>query len=229
MLFRSLVVSYSADVAGTTGIGFNVKFDDSQLALSNVELITAADNIAGGNESSDNGTTSLAFGYASLFGSFPGSTSVELAKITLDVVGSIPADISISEVSKSAVHSFVGHGHTIEESAPAEAPVASGDYVSADALSIDENSGEVTLAHSPNYEALSEYSFTVIATDASGNMTQQDVSLAVINADDTAPEFTSGAVATIGDENGRTRRGSRRSGWHRCWRFADPFQTHPRC
>ena len=198
-----LVVSYSADVAGTTGVGFNVEFDDSQLALSNVELITAADNIAGGNESSDNGTTSLAFGYASLFGSFPGSTSVELAKITLDVVGSIPADISISEVSKSAVHSFVGHGHTIEESAPADAPVANGDYVSADALSIDENSGEVTLAHSPNYEALSDYSFTVVATDASGNATQQDVSLAVINVDDTAPEFNSGAVATIGDENGR--------------------------
>ena len=198
-----LVVSYSADVAGTTGVGFNVDFDESQFALSNVELITASDNIAGGNESSENGTTSLAFGYASLFGSFPGSTSVELAKITLDVVGSIPADISISEVSSSAVHTFVGHGHTVEESAPADAPAASGDYVSADALSIDESTGEVTLAHSPNYEALSGYSFTVVATDNTGNSTEQAVSLAVINTDEAAPEFTSGDTASIGDESGR--------------------------
>jgi hypothetical protein len=198
-----LVVSYSADVDGTTGIGFNLGFDSSEFEVNNVELITAADNIAGGAASSADGVTSLAFGYASLFGAFPGSTSVELAKITLDVTGDIPADISITEVSSSAVHTFVGHSHTVDGSAPAAPASAEGDYVSADALSIDESTGEVTLAHSPNHEAIADYSFTVVATDAANNSSEQDVSLTVINTDEAAPEFTSGSEASIGNDTGR--------------------------
>ena len=169
-----LIVSYSADVAGTTGVGFNVEFDDSQLALSNIEMITVSDNIAGGSESSDNGTTSLTFAYASLFGSFPGSTPVELAKITLDIVGSTPANIAISEVSSSAIHSFVGHAHTIEEIAGSDPETM------ASQLSIDSATGVVTLSGDADYDVVPNYNFTVTASNGS-ETAEQTVALAVID------------------------------------------------
>ncbi|MCS5588269.1 MAG: cadherin domain-containing protein [Porticoccaceae bacterium] len=70
------------------------------------------------------------------------------------------------------------------------------------ALSIDEN-GAVTLAGNPDYEAQSEYGFTVIATDASGNSSEQTVALHVKNVDDIAPVITSGGVAETVSEGGR--------------------------
>ena len=52
------------------------------------------------------------------------------------------------------------------------------------ALSIDENSGEVTLSGNADYEAQSEYSFTVVATDASNNSTEESVTVSVNNLDE---------------------------------------------
>ena len=63
------------------------------------------------------------------------------------------------------------------------------------------NSGAVTFKTSPNFEAKSGYSFTVIATDAAGNTSERAVTLAVTNVDDTAPTFSSGATATAIAEN----------------------------
>jgi hypothetical protein len=51
-------------------------------------------------------------------------------------------------------------------------------------LSIDTNTGAVTLLANPNYEVKPSYSFTVVATDAAGNASEQLVSLAIINAND---------------------------------------------
>jgi hypothetical protein len=41
------------------------------------------------------------------------------------------------------------------------------------ALSIDADSGAVTLADNPDYETQSDYSFTLVVTDAAGNESQQ--------------------------------------------------------
>lgn len=49
-----------------------------------------------------------------------------------------------------------------------------------DANKFSINSGEVTLLESPNFEAQSSYSFTVIATDAAGNFASKTVSLTVL-------------------------------------------------
>jgi hypothetical protein len=55
--------------------------------------------------------------------------------------------------------------------------------------------GEVFLIASPDYEDRPAYEFTVVATDASGNVVQKTVSLAINNLDDHAPEITSANAA----------------------------------
>jgi hypothetical protein len=167
-----LVISYSADVNGTTGVGFNVDFDSSEFAVNNVELITSSDNIADGTVSSENGTTSLTFAYASLFGAFPGSSTVEIARITLDVLVDTSADISITEVSSSAIHEFVGHSHTVEAAALPETETM------ASQLSIDSATGVVTLAGEADYQTVSDYNFTVTA-DNGTEIVNQTVGLVV--------------------------------------------------
>ena len=69
-------------------------------------------------------------------------------------------------------------------------------------FSIDSASGEVTLISSPDYEAKSNYSFDVVATDAAGNESApKSVTLSVNNVDDSAPTITSGDTATSLIEN----------------------------
>ena len=67
----------------------------------------------------------------------------------------------------------------------------------APAFTIDKNTGKVTLTNNPDFETKPSYSFTVIATDAAGNASELPVTLNVINLDDTAPTFTSPAIASI--------------------------------
>ena len=56
------------------------------------------------------------------------------------------------------------------------------------ALSINAETGAVTLATNPDYETQSQYSFAIIATDAAGNASQaQSVTLDINDLDDTAP------------------------------------------
>jgi len=69
------------------------------------------------------------------------------------------------------------------------------------ALSIDATSGAVSLATDPDYETQDQYSFTVIATDAVGNASQQAVSLSVNDLDEIAPVITSGDTALAINEN----------------------------
>jgi hypothetical protein len=68
-------------------------------------------------------------------------------------------------------------------------------------FSINSSTGAVTLNASADFEAKPSYSFTVVATDAAGKFSEQVVTLGVTNVDDTAPTFSSGAVATAIVEN----------------------------
>ncbi|MFM5719937.1 beta strand repeat-containing protein, partial [Aeromonas caviae] len=68
-------------------------------------------------------------------------------------------------------------------------------------FSIDATTGAVTLTGNPDYETKGSYSFTVVATDAAGNASEQVVSLGINNLDDTAPTITSAATATAISEN----------------------------
>ncbi|WP_404463172.1 cadherin domain-containing protein [Vreelandella aquamarina] len=68
-------------------------------------------------------------------------------------------------------------------------------------FSINATTGAVTLTGNPDHESQSSYSFTVVATDAAGNASEQSVTLGINDLDDTAPSITSGATATAIDEN----------------------------
>ena len=67
------------------------------------------------------------------------------------------------------------------------------------ALSINAETGEVTLTDEPDFAAKPSYSFTVIADDGV-NQSQKAVSLSVVDEDLEAPVFTSSATVAI-DEN----------------------------
>ncbi len=68
-------------------------------------------------------------------------------------------------------------------------------------FSIDATSGEVTLNDNPDYETQASYSFTVVATDAAGNSSEQLVTQQITNLDEVAPTFTSGATIVALNEN----------------------------
>ena len=174
-----LVIAYNSGDSTTTGVGFTVDFDASQFALNNVNLITANDNIAAGNASTNGGTTSLAFGYASLFGSFPNANAVDLATVTLDITGSGPANIDISATSGHAGYTLVTQGHSLD--LPAVSP-----------LSIDSATGDVTLSVNPDFESVPSYSFDIVSN---GGAQSGSATANVVNADEQAPVFAESAVA----------------------------------
>ncbi|MDM5059969.1 cadherin repeat domain-containing protein, partial [Aeromonas rivipollensis] len=68
-------------------------------------------------------------------------------------------------------------------------------------LSINASTGAVTLIGNPDHESKPSYSFTVVATDAAGNASEQAVTLNINDLDDLAPTITSGATASAIDEN----------------------------
>jgi hypothetical protein len=70
-------------------------------------------------------------------------------------------------------------------------------------FSIDASTGVVTTNtdFAADYEDAQSQSFTVVATDAAGNATEQEVSLEINNLDEVAPSITSGDTATAIDEN----------------------------
>ncbi|MCU6676099.1 cadherin domain-containing protein, partial [Leclercia tamurae] len=53
----------------------------------------------------------------------------------------------------------------------------------------------------PDYESKASYSFTVVATDAAGNASDQVVTLGINNLDEVAPTVTSGTTAPAINEN----------------------------
>ncbi|WP_415798494.1 cadherin repeat domain-containing protein, partial [Comamonas aquatilis] len=69
------------------------------------------------------------------------------------------------------------------------------------AFSIDAQTGKVTLTGNPDYEAKASYQFTVVATDAAGNHSQQVVTLSIGDVDENPPVFSSGAIAEAIAEN----------------------------
>ena len=70
-------------------------------------------------------------------------------------------------------------------------------------LSINSDSGEVLLTAIPDFEAKTEYSFSVIAIDSAGNKSEQSVTVDVTNLDEVAPTINStDAVTNIFENSG---------------------------
>ncbi|MDC6170173.1 beta strand repeat-containing protein, partial [Paucibacter sp. XJ19-41] len=110
-----------------------------------------------------------------------------------------------------AINENSGAGQTIYTAAATDAAAISyslkavGDHA---AFSINASTGAVSLTGNPDYETKTSYSFTVLATDAAGNASEQAVSLAINDVDDTAPTVSSVAIsAATGAQNNRLNAG----------------------
>jgi len=118
-----IVVSYNADDSTTTGLGIRIHFDSSVLSESDITAIANTDLIVNGfvesDDSDDDGDANtdkfITFGWASLFGSWPGSAPAELVSITFDfadgATGSTP--INLTATSNAAGFAFDGQSHSI--------------------------------------------------------------------------------------------------------------------
>jgi len=73
------------------------------------------------------------------------------------------------------------------------------------ALSVDGSTGEVSLSENPDEESQASYSFTLIATDAAGNASEQSVTLAVTDLDEIAPTINSAATAAVIENSGASQ------------------------
>jgi len=190
----SVTYSYAADEANLSGVGFTSHFDSSVFSLSEVSSVftgaIASGELSADSEDSDSDSSTdqvLSFGWASLFGQFPGSTTADLATVTFDIVD---ANASISTINFASTSSAAGYVF--------DAPSYEVAISEPDLLSIDSQTGEVTLLADPDYETNPQYSFDVTATDASGNVSDpKTVTLNIENIDDTAPVFESSATPRV--------------------------------
>ena len=189
-----LTVTYLADSNQLPGLGLNVHFDSSVLSVADIndvlshDLIFTQDEAQADTDNLDGNDATDSFvsvGWASLDGDW---TSTGLPENLLTMVFDITGDASGStEIGFSSSATPVGY----EFNAVGYA---------ASSLSINEDSGDVTLNVSPDYEAQSEYNFTISASDGKYSA-DQDVTLSVINVDDTRPAITSNDIAVSVDEN----------------------------
>ena len=115
-----------------------------------------------------------------------------------------PVFSSGASATAAAIEENIGEGQVIYQAVAMDSnsvrySLAEGG--DAAAFSIDAQTGKVTLIANPNYESQSSYSFTVVATDAAGHSSQQNVTLAVNDVDENPPVFSSGTTAQAIAEN----------------------------
>jgi hypothetical protein len=197
---ETIVISYNADDATTTGLGLRIHFDSSVLSASDVTALVGTDLLVNGVVESDDGDLdadastdqTISFGWASLFGNWPGSAPADLASITFDIAEGATGSSAINFTASSNAAGFAFDGQSHEVAITAEATSA---------LSINSETGEVSLAVNPDYEIQDEYSFTVIASDGVNDPVEQQVTLDINNIDEISPIITSGAEVTEIEEN----------------------------
>jgi hypothetical protein len=120
----------------------------------------------------------------------------DLTTLTFDISSgaSNQTVIGISAITSPVDVDFAGQMYDLS--------LDSGSMTSDSPFSIDSATGEVTLSENPDFDSASEYSFSVIATDAAGNASApQAVTLAINEVDDVPPVITSADTAATIDEN----------------------------
>ena len=109
----------------------------------------------------------------------------------------VAADINENEALETVVYAAVADD-SADVSAGLTYSLKAG---SDDALTIDPATGAVRLTAVADHEAQTSYNFTVVARDGSDNVAEQAVVLTVLDLDEVAPTFLSGAVADAIEEN----------------------------
>ena len=119
------------------------------------------------------------------------------------VAGAIDENSGAGAIDENSGAGQVVYTAVADDSADISAGVTFSLAVGSDtALSIDTATGEVTLADDPDHETQSQYNFAVVATDAAGNVgEEQSVTLTINDLDDAAPTITSGDTADAINEN----------------------------
>jgi len=124
---------------------------------------------------------------------------------TVSSVGSDAAPIIVSDDTASIAENSGANRVIYTAVATAPNPFTFSLGAGSDAaVSIDANTGEVTLATNPDYETQAQYTFYVIATDIYGTASAaKTVTLNIIDVDEGAPTITSGSsVAAIAENSG---------------------------
>jgi hypothetical protein len=197
----AISVAYNADDNLLPGMGLRIHFDSTMLSVAQITDVIDQEDIVFVDSSAqsdaedfdaDASTDSfVTVAWASLNGDWPNE---ELPSDIMTVVFDVASDASgATPIGFSAMETAVGY----------ELSAASYDLqVVNSPLSIDSATGEVTLVESPDFEAQDSYDFTVVATDAAGNVSDsQSVSVDINNLDEVAPTITSDATAIAIDEN----------------------------
>jgi hypothetical protein len=214
---ETVVISYNAEDSTTTGLGIRVHFDSSVIDVDDISDTLLTNKIVlgafGTDDSDHDGDVStdqhISFAWASPDSSWPGSEGpVDLATIVFDINENATgaSAINFTSTSTAAGFSFDGQTHNLALTAVApEGQTSSVEFSLADeslGFSIDADGVVTTNADfAADYEDAQSQSFTVIATDATGNASEQVVSVAINNLDEVAPVINSGDIATAVDEN----------------------------
>ena len=162
----SVVVSYSALVAATTGLGLRVHFNSNELTFNaqsdvlDTDLIFSADAAVADDADYDANTSTdsyLDIGWASVSGNWPDEgMPADLMTLTFDINSEASGQtaIGVSAISSPVGVAFDGQMYDLA--------LDSGSMSAGSAFSIDSETGEVTLLANPDYETESEYSFSVV-------------------------------------------------------------------
>jgi hypothetical protein len=108
-----------------------------------------------------------------------------------------PSVLGLSAIDSPVNYSFDSQAYSLDLTQDNQgSPISS-------QLSINSDTGEVSLAVDPDYETESEYNFSVVATDAAGNQSDvQEVTVTVDNLDEIAPVITSTDTVAIDENSG---------------------------
>ena len=199
-------VIYTATADDTSDISGGVSF--SLATGSDAALSIDADTGAVTLSDDPDHETQAAYSFTVIATDAAGNASegqaVTLAVNDLDEVApSITSGATATAIDENAGANQVIYTATADDTSDISGGVSFSLATGSDAaLSIDADTGAVTLSTDPDHETQAAYSFTVIATDAAGNASEgQAVTLAVNDLDDSAPSITSGATAAAIDEN----------------------------
>ncbi len=187
-------VLYIAVATDATGVTYSLKagnIDDATLLAIDAE--TGAVTLASGVIDHED-QSSYSFTVVATDGS--GNISEQAVTVTVNDLDEIAPAITSGGVAEVIVENS-GAGQVVYTATATDDGDVSGGFTfslkadnadNAASFTIDEQTGEVTLVDDPDFETLANYSFTVVATDAAGNSSEQAVSLAISDLDDTAPE-----------------------------------------
>jgi hypothetical protein len=189
----------SADVSN--GVTFGLS-EDSDAALS-IDASTGAVTL---NADPDADTQSQ---YSFTVVAIDEALNVSEQSVTLDIndlddtAATITSGDTADAIDENSGSGQVVYTATADDSADVSDGVSFSLAAGSDAaLSIDADSGAVTLNADPDADTQAQYSFTVVATDAAGNESAgQSVTLDITDLDDTAATITSGNSADAIDEN----------------------------